>query len=307
MAKAFSSITHSRNRRQSEVVSTLDGKAQNVPVSVIVLSFNSEEDIAACLESVRGWAAEVFVVDAFSTDATVALSEQAGAQVFRHQFEGFAQQRSWAMYNLPVANEWLLHLDADERLTPELRDEIARVVMDSEQRHDAYNVGRRFIWLGRWLRHGGYYPNPEVRLLRCGCCRVIDAGLREYVAVQGSIGTLRNDMIHESHKGLAWWTAKHNNYSNHEATEVLTRAGLAALKTAESTESVEGSLRRSLRQHVFYRCPVYVRPWLLFLYRYVLRCGFLDGTAGLSYCFLHDLWYPFLVDAKYDEMRRRRG
>ena len=131
---------------------------------------------------------------------------------------------------------------------------------------------------------------------------MLDAGLREYVAIDGPIGKLKHDMIHVSAKGLADWTAKHNYYADLEAKERITRSGQESLAADTRDRVLEGKIRLWLRRHVWERSPLLVRPFMLFLYRFIFRLGFLDGMPGLVYCFLHDLWYPFLIDAKYKEI-----
>jgi hypothetical protein len=134
---------------------------------------------------------------------------------------------------------------------------------------------------------------------------VLDAGLREYIVVDGEVDWLHHDMIHDSVKSLGEWTAKHNRYADLEAAEMLSKAGRQNLTMASKERKLEGSTRLWLRHQVWDRLPLLVRPLLLFTYRYVFRLGFLDGIPGLIYCFLHDLWYPFLIDAKCKELQVR--
>ena len=273
-----------------------------VPVSVIVITYNAGSDIVPCLESVSSWAGEIFIVDSFSTDDTVELARRYTANVVQHRFEGFAAQRNWALDNLPLSYEWVLFLDQDERVTPDLAKEIKQAV-DSDSTIAGFYIKRRFMFMGRWLRHGGCYPLAVLRLFRRSLGRVVDAGLREYVVVDGEVGWLRHDMIHESVKSLGEWTAKHNRYADLEAIEMLSEAGRQNLAIASKEHKLEGSTRLWLRHQVWDRLPILVRPLVLFTYRYVFRLGFLDGIPGLIYCFLHDLWYPFLIDAKCKELQ----
>lgn len=281
-------------------------KMEKAPLSLFVLTYNSEEDIELCLASVTGWADEIFVVDSFSTDRTVDVARDNDVRVYFHEFESFAKQRNWALENLPFKNEWILHLDADERLTSELREEIAQLLISSANVLDGYYIKRRFIWMGRWLRHGGQYPSAELRLFRRHLVRVIDAGHREYVALRGRVGTLRNDMIHESAKGLFWWIEKHNMYSVREAEELFRCSGVKSLSDVASEEVLEGNKRVWLRKNIWARMPPVVRAFVMFAYRYVFQLGFLDGIPGFLYCFFHDLWYQLLIDAKLLEASRKQ-
>lgn len=279
--------------------------SQKAPISIFVLTYNSEDDIQACLESVAHWSDDIFIVDSFSTEQTVELAKNYTDQIYYHQFETFAKQRNWALYNLPFKNEWILHLDADERLTPELREEITQLLINGDNVLDGYYIKRRFIWMRRWLRHGGQYPSAELRIFRRHLARVIDAGLREYVALRGRAGTLRNDMIHESTKGLSWWIEKHNMYSTREAEELRYRNGIRSLSDLASDEVLEGNKRIWLWKNIWSRMPPVVRPFVRFAYRYVFQLGFLDGIPGFLYCFFHELWYQLLIDAKLLETKQK--
>lgn len=277
-----------------------------VPVSICILTYNAEAELNDCLRSVAKWAEAIFIVDSNSTDRTTAIASKYTDRIFAHAFEGFAQQRNWALDSLPWATEWVMFVDQDERLTQELRDEIAQLFDGGMQGPpDGFYVKRRFLFMGRWLRHGGYYPNPEIRLFRREKARVVDAGLREYLTLKGTTGALRSDMLHESEKCLGWWIAKHNKYADVEAEERLTGAGARRLAAA-SDGHLEGP-RQRLRRRAWDRLPMLIRPFLLFTYRYVIRLGFLDGGEGFIYCVLHDLWYPFLVDAKVRERKLTVG
>lgn len=277
-----------------------------VPLSVLVLTYNSESDIGPCLESVAGFADEIFIVDSFSTDKTLEIARQHTSNIHLHQFENFAAQRNWGLDNLPMRHEWILHLDADERLTPELREEIRALLGRDSAGIDGFYIKRRFYFLGRWLRFGANYPMPEVRLFRKHLARVIDAGPREYLALRGKVGTLRHDMIHENNRGLSAWIIKADMLAEWEADELLTGAGKARLASATASEYVELKRSRWLRDMIWHRVPMFVRPFLLFILRYVIQLGFLDGAPGLSYAVLKHFWYPFLISAKYYEKSRGR-
>lgn len=204
------------------------------------------------------------------------------------------------MDNLPFKYEWVLHLDADECLTPALREEIGHLVSVSDDILDGYYIKRRFMWMGRWLRYGRQYPGAELRLFRRHLVRVMDAGHREYIALRGRIGILKNDMIHESFKGLSRWIEKHNKYSSWEAHELLSRKGISNLSSLDPGEMLERKTRVWQRK-MLNRMPSLARPFLRFAYRYILQLGFLDGVPGFLYYLAHDLWYPLLIEAKFME------
>src|SRR5436190_20781869 len=137
----------------------------SAPLTVVVLTFNEERNLAACLESVTGWTRDVFVVDSGSSDGTLAIAARFGARVVAHPFETHAAQWQWALHTLPVATDWVLGLDADQRVMAELRDEIV-TTLESSEGIDGFFVNRRQIFRGTWIRHGGYYPKYLLKLFR---------------------------------------------------------------------------------------------------------------------------------------------
>ena len=206
-----------------------------------------------------------------------------------------------------MRHNWVLHLDADERLTPELREEMRTLLGRPPEGVDGYYIKRRFYFLGRWLRHGANYPMAEVRLFRKHLVRVIDAGAREYLAIRGTVDVLRHDMIHENKRGLSAWTVKANMMAEWEAEELLSGKGKQRLDSATPSEYVELKRSRWLREFVWHSVPMFARPFLLFVLRYVIQLGFLDGAPGFAYAVLMHFWYPFLISAKcYEKSRARR-
>jgi glycosyltransferase involved in cell wall biosynthesis len=278
------------------------------PLTVIVLTYNEEPNLPQALRSVCGWAQQVIVLDSFSTDRTVQIAREFGAEVYQHRFEDYAKQRNHAL-TLPIRSEWILFLDADEWVPPELQREIAAVI-DRNPPEDGFYIKRRFIWMGRWIRRG-YYPTWILRLARRGRVRCEERQVNEHLIVDGAVGYLQHDFIHEDRKDLADWIAKHVRYARREADELIKRELRVAQEEIDARLfGTQAQRKRWLRRHVWERLPPFVRPWLFFFYRYVLRGGFLDGRAAFVYHFLHALWFMTLIDAFWLEQRlaaRRRS
>lgn len=280
----------------------------SAPLTVIILTYNEEPNLVQALRSVCGWAQQVVVLDSFSTDRTVQIAREFGAEVYQHRFENYARQRNHAL-TLPIRTEWILFLDADEWVPPELQREIAEVI-DRNPPEDGFYIKRRFIWMGRWIRRG-YYPSWILRLARRGRVRCEERQVNEHLIVDGAVGYLQHDFIHEDRKDLADWIAKHVRYARREADELIKRELRVAQEEIDARLfGTQAQRKRWLRRHVWERLPPFVRPWLFFFYRYVLRGGFLDGRAAFVYHFLHALWYKTLIDAFWLEQRlaaRRRS
>ena len=278
------------------------------PVAAVVLTHNEERNLPDCLASLAGWVREIFVVDSGSTDRTLAIAREAGATVFEHSFEHYGAQRNWAIDHLPIAAPWTLHVDADERITPELRASITAELAggsSSLERTDGFLVSRRTIFMGRWIRHGGHYPAWHLRLIRTGAGRCEDRLYDQHFYVAGAVQKLQGDLIDTLTPDLATFTARHLRWAaleaaEHEATPDAVGRIRGRLATDNAIEQ-----RRWLRDW-YARLPLFVRPTAYFLYRYVVRLGFLDGRAGLVFHVLQGFWFRFLVDALILERRLRR-
>lgn len=278
------------------------------PLAVVILARDEEETLPDCLASLQGLDAEIFVVDSGSTDRTREIAAKAGCCVVEHPFADYAAQRNWAFEHLPIGSPWVLNLDADERLTPELSDEIAAVVSDSGAVHDGYLVSRRTVFMGRWLRYGNQYPAWHLRLCRAGHVRCEQRRYDQHFVVEGSVGQLRHDLIDVLSTDLTRWTDRHNRWATLEAEELFAKSRYPNNREEGVNPRFGGTpieRRRFLRQSVYDRFPVLLRPFLYFFYSYVLRLGFLDGVPGLIFHVLQRFWFRFLVDAKLVELERR--
>jgi glycosyltransferase involved in cell wall biosynthesis len=276
------------------------------PVSVLIPVRNEEQNLPDCLRHLQ-WASEIFVVDSSSTDDSVRLSERAGARVVQFSWDGqWPKKKNWALANLPFANDWVLIVDADERITDELAREITSAVQDPGDRV-GYYINRRLIFMGRWIRHCGYYPSWNLRLVRRGRARYErlaeqepeqtgDNEVHEHLVPDGPVGYLRSDMLHFAYPTIGAFVEKHNRYSTWEA-HVEVHGRESALRPRLLGSPLE---RRRFWRRVSRLLPF--RPWLRFLYGYVLRLGFLDGRPGLVLCRLL-AYYEFLSAAKADEIR----
>ncbi len=269
-------------------------------VCVVILTFNEEKNIAQAIESVRGWANEIFVLDSFSDDKTVEIAETLGATVFKRKFDGYGRQRNHAISALPIESEWMLFLDADEWVSSELREEISRVLA-SDPTENGFYCKRRLIWLGQWIKRG-YYPVWILRLFRRKFSRVEERQINEHVIVEGKTGELEFDLMHEDHNDVARWIAKHDRYAAAEAELLLSGEDDNALPPRMLGSQTER--KRWVRERVWKRLPPLVRPWLYFGYRTILQGGVLDGKEALAFHTLQGLWMQTLIDVKYLEMKR---
>lgn len=272
-------------------------------LAVIILTYNEEANIKQALDSVAGWANEIFILDSLSTDRTLEIARQHHCHIAQKRFENHAKQRNYALDHLPIRSEWVLFVDADEWLPDALKQEISSLIAISPEQNGFY-INRRLIWMGSWIRRG-YYPSWILRLFRYGKGRCEDRAVNEHMIVQGSTGQLRNNLMHEDRKGVTHWIAKHNGYATCEALELLnTRSAPGYQEIDARLFGTQAQRRRWLRYKVWNRLPPLVRPFFYFFYRYVLAGGFLDGKSAFIYHFLQALWWPLLIDVKYLELKK---
>ncbi|MBI1763081.1 MAG: glycosyltransferase family 2 protein [Acidobacteria bacterium] len=287
----------------------MNEQTNKLPLSVIVPVKNEAQNLAACLISVA-WADEIWVVDSHSTDGTVELAKQLGAQVAQFEYAGgFPKKKNWALANLALRNEWVLLLDADERVTPALETEI-RALLNGPNIADGYYINRKLIFLERWIKHCGWYPSWNMRLFKHRLGRyeklaaedVEQAGdveVHEHVVLAGRAAYLKHDLLHEDFKSIFHFIERHNRYSNWEARVYANFArgqrGESSIGAALLGSPLE---RKRLIKQWWARLPC--RPILRFLWMYVFRLGFLDGKPGLIFCTLMTM-HEAVIGAKLYE------
>lgn len=279
-----------------------------VDLTVVILTKNEEKNLKKCIASLKNVAQRIVIVDSYSTDNTVALAKSLGAEVYEHQFENHAVQFNWALDNVNLQTEWVMKVDADEELTPELADEINEKLDILPQNMNGVILRRRVYFMGRWLKYGGKYPELLLRIFRVGHgmseMKLMDEHL---IITDGDTVTFKNDFSDNNNKSLEWWINKHNWYSNKEVLDWQMKSTVMDNNEflEETSTSVQARLKRFIKNHGYYSLPKFFRSHLYFIYRYYFRLGFLDGTEGKIYTFLQAYWYRFLVDAKMYECEEK--
>jgi glycosyltransferase involved in cell wall biosynthesis len=257
--------------------------------SAVILTLNEEQALPACLLSLRG-CDDIVVLDSGSTDQTVALSRAAGARVFVRRFDSFAGQRNFAQREIGFRHPWVLHLDADERLTPELAAEVTAALERSEI--DGYRIAPKMIFQGRWIRHCTDYPAYQARLVRAPQFHFIQVGHGQREDRSMRMANLGQSYLHDlSIYGEASWLAKHRRYARAEALALL---GASPDASPGRLFSADPLVRRRALKRLSFRLPL--RPALRFGYQYLLRGGFLDGGPGWRYCRLLARYEGFIAE-----------
>ncbi|MEI7729534.1 MAG: glycosyltransferase family 2 protein [Verrucomicrobiota bacterium] len=282
-------------------------KRDSVPVSVLVPIKNEAHNLPRCLASVA-WADEIFVVDSQSTDGSAALAESLGARVVQFNYTGqWPKKKNWALESLPFRHDWVFIIDADEVLPPEAEAEFRRALSLPQSNVAGYWINRRFMFMGKWLRHA-YYPNWNLRLFkhRLGRYEQLIAGdtdsgdneVHEHIVLSGPTARLQCEMEHFAFPSVSVFVEKHNRYSNWEAHFALAKPGESAACLSDPVVA-----RRRRLKMLAQKMPC--RPWLRFLYVYFWQRGFLDGREGYYFARLHAM-YELLSVAKAYELKKSR-
>jgi len=272
--------------------------------SVIILTFNEEENIRRCLDSINDFTDDIIIVDSFSTDATLKICEEYKCRVFQHAFTNHGLQSNWTLDNVPLERPWILRLDADEVLPDKLKQELRELTATCGPEVTGIYLNRRMYFMNRWLKHGGLYPHYILRAFRKKAGRYENKTEEHFVLTVGRAIYAKNDFLEDNRQNtLKYWLKKHDALSDGEIKDTL-------LETQDPNQDLKESLfgnkvarTRWFKTNVYARSPLFVRAFLYFIYRYVIRLGFLDGVPGLIFHVLQGFWYRFYIDARIYETR----
>ncbi|WP_077000896.1 glycosyltransferase family 2 protein [Variovorax sp. KK3] len=267
---------------------------------VVILTFNSAAIIRETVSQAKKVSPNVFVVDSFSKDDTVAILEELGCTVVQRAFSNYSDQRNWAISQLEAQFGWQLHLDADEVLDAQSVDEI-RTLLAGPRKHEAYMLRRRDYFMGKMLRFSGVNP-WHLRLFRSGVGRCEARLYDQHFIASVTPGRIEGFMHDKNSQRLTDWINSHNRWSDAEAKEKL-GPRVAADNVLQAKLTGDARERTRFIKEIYYKLPTGLRSLSYFIYRYIFRLGFLDGTTGFYFAFFQALWFRMLVDAKMYEQR----
>jgi glycosyltransferase involved in cell wall biosynthesis len=282
---------------------------QVLDLTVLVLTHNEERHVKRCLASVAGIAKRVVVVDSGSTDRTRDIAASMGAAVLQNPWINYAKQFNWGLENARIQTAWVMRLDADEVVTPELAATLVRELGVATE-IAGFTVQRQIHFLGRWIKHGGIYPRKMLRVWRNGLGSCEDRWMDEHMVVKGEIRHLDADIADINLNNLTWWVEKHNTYASREAVDILLSRRSHHVRDEGGAMGWQAKLVRWLKWKVYLRLPPGFRCVAYFVFRYFCQFGFLDGWQGQVFHCLQGLWYRYLVDVKVRELQeimRRDG
>ena len=280
----------------------------NNSIAALILTYNEEKHITRCINSLKDVCEEIFVIDSFSKDKTVEIAKILGAKVYQHPFENQARQFNWAINNCPITSDWIWRVDADEYIEPALAEKVVNSLLHVSLDVNGIYVNKKIVFMGRPLLHGGWYPAQQIKIIRKRYGASEDKWMDEHLIIfSGTTISIDGDQTDENLNDLFWWTQKHNNYSNREAVNMLLMEyGMdnQGEEVASKLFGTDAERKRWLKMK-YVRAPLFLRPFINFFIRYILKAGFLDGKQGFIWHFLQGFWYRFLVDAKIYEIKKQ--
>ncbi len=271
-------------------------------LSIIILTYNEEIHIERCIRSCQPIAKRILIIDSFSTDRTVELAHNLGAEVVQRAWKNHADQFQWGLENCQVDTPWLMRMDADEYLEPALQNEIPKLLANLTNEIGGVYIKRKVLFMGKWIRYGGFYPQILLRIWRTGLGHVEQRWMDEHIVLTPGSKTVtaKHDIVDDNQKGITFWIAKHNQYASREAVDVLNQKYdlFPRDDSLKLIDDPQAKRKRLLKENVYNKMPLGLRAFLYFLYRYIFQFGFLDGSKGFVWHVLQGFWYRLLVDLK---------
>jgi len=275
----------------------------SLPISAIILTYNEENTINACIESIKDLAEDIFVVDSYSNDKTLEILKEYQCKIFQNKFKNWSKQRNWALENLPIKTDWVLHLDADHRVTSDLKNELIQIFSSGEDKqYTGFLISRKTIFMNRWIKHGGHYPVYHAVLFKRGLGKCEDAIYDQHFIVSGKLKVLCNDIEDHFTESLSSFIEKHNKWAKFEAVNHF-------MGKEDRNNRMKGNLhgnpaeRRRYFKNLYFKFPIFIRPVFYFTYRFFIQFGFLDGIPGIIFHFMQGFWFRFLVDCRICEIQ----
>lgn len=279
-------------------------------IAVIILTLNEEIHIERCIRSAKAVTDEIIVVDSFSTDHTCEKARELGAVVYQHQFVNYAKQFNWALANCEIKAQWIWRLDADEYIEAPLAEKALQTLETISEDVNGIFVNKKIVFMGKPLLHGGWYPVQLLKIIRKGFGACEDKWMDEHLVIfSGKTISIDADQTDDNLKDLTEWSHKHVDYATREAIDTL----LAEYNLLHSKDLVEPKFwgthteRKRWLKMKYAKTPLFVRPFVNFFIRYILKAGFLDGKRGFIWHFMQGYWYRMLVDCKIFELKRKFG
>lgn len=278
-------------------------------IAAIILTKDEEKHIVRCLNSLKGICEEIFVIDSYSTDRTVEIAESMGAKVYKNPWKNYATQFNFGVYQCPITAEWIWRIDADEFLEGNIGEAMKKALAQCGDEVNGVYVKKRIDFMQKPLLHGGWYPSYHLKVFRRGHGDCENRWMDEHIRIfDGKTITVEEgNQVDANLNDLTWWTTKHNGYATREMADMLMMEYQMDTKAEEVIPKFWGTEEQRKRwlKIKYIKSPLFVRPFLNFILRYICKGGFLDGKQGFIWHILQGFWYRYLVDAKIYELKKR--
>lgn len=274
-------------------------------LTVIILTYNEEIHLKRCINSLKGLAKRIIIVDSFSTDATKEIAVSLGADFYQRAWpNNHALQLNWSLENCEIKTKWTMKMDADEYLTDELQIEINHILSNNHINFNGLVIPRSVVFKQKLLKFGGWNKFYLLRIWKTGIGRSEERWMDEHIILNETpaLITLKNKIIDENLNSIHWWTIKHNNYAKREAIDYLINKYQLPLIDDKFDSNNSAKFKREIKNNFYNTMPLFIRAFLYFCFRYFFQLGLLDGKAGFIWHFLQGFWYRFLVDVNIYEI-----
>lgn len=272
-------------------------------ITAIVLTNNEEKHILRCISSLRNVVSRIVVIDSFSTDNTLKILKENKIEYFQKAWINYSSQFNWGIEKADVKNGWILRIDPDEVLSKNFQEKIIPFLDNLAPNICGVSILRRYIFLGKEINKGGDFPQQGVRIWKTNKGKCENTWSDEHIEVDGDIIVSDLDIIDNNINNIAWWTDKHNRFAEREMIEFFSNKKNKNFENETKMEKSE-KFKKKLKFNIYYKFPLFLRPFLYFIYKYFLKFGFLNGIQGFLWCFLQGFWYRMLVDVKIYEINK---
>ncbi|MDO3693625.1 glycosyltransferase family 2 protein [Wenyingzhuangia sp. chi5] len=274
-------------------------------IAAIILTYNEEQHISRCINSLKNTVDEIFIVDSFSKDKTLEIAESLGARVYQNPWVNYATQFNWALENCDIQSQWVWRIDADEYYEDNKKLDLKKSLSNLDQDITGIYIKRKIIFMDKPLLHGGWFPVWHLKIWKYGKGFCENRWMDEHIKLtEGTTTQLDCVQVDENFNNLTWWTDKHNHYATREVVDLLdTKYQIFSKSSVEPNFFGTGEQRKRYLKLAYLKFPLFLRPFIYFSYRYFFKLGFLDGKSGFVWHILQGFWYRFLVDAKIYELK----
>ena len=262
-------------------------------ITAIILTYNEEKHVERCILSIKEIVKKIIVVDSFSNDNTVDIAKKNNAEIFKNNFVNQSRQVNWALKNIKFSTKWILRIDADEILTDELKKKISAKINSENYEISGISFNRKVRFFKKDINFGGVSPHKTLRLWQADKGKCEEAWMDEQIIVNGKVQHINEYLIDSNLNDFSWWLEKHKKYAIREAINFL----INKKNMNQSMQPEDQSkINKYYKLKFYYKLPIFIRPFLLFIYNYFLKLGFLSSWQGLIFYFFQVLWFRLMVD-----------